>query len=546
MWLLNRPGIFIKLLIAPVLALVLMLVLAIVSYFGLSAQQSALKNIYEVRIQLLKQSSELHATINSAQADAYKFLNWSLNSYEASELDKLGQSVQERVASANKQLTELSKSQITNEDEKKIINSALENSNRYEKALKEMIEISKVQASMATTFMSTAAKNYDQLNAQLTDLRTLERDLSEASYKQALSDATSTIVADITFVVIAVFVSLTVTFLIVRIILKSITSIQDAAKQMSRGDLTCRAAIKSTDEIAEVAHAFNALVNIMQTAVKLVREQAQRISKASHHLVTAADTVSNGSKQQSEAAATIAATIEESAVSIASISDSADHVRAMAKQSLDKSSAGDSGLKRLLSEIANVRGAFEAINTTVGDFVQSTTAITEMTRQVKGIADQTNLLALNATIEAARAGEQGRGFAVVANEVRGLAEKSAMAVSHIDSVTQNLGDQASAVNRTLLQGTSALESSVELLTQLEQVFSVAHNAVTEATGGIDEISTAMAEQKQGTEDIARNIDQIAQMSEENNHVITETSSVIKELDAMANNLEKAVASFKTE
>lgn len=37
-----------------------------------------------------------------------------------------------------------------------------------------------------------------------------------------------------------------------------------------------------------------------------------------------------------------------------------------------------------------------------------------------------NLLALNASVEAARAGEAGKGFAVVANEVRALAQRSAV------------------------------------------------------------------------------------------------------------------------
>lgn len=314
-------------------------------------------------------------------------------------------------------------------------------------------------------------------------------------------------------------------------------------RRIAAGDLTSEVDCAPGDTTSVLA----GMKEMQQTLRKMIEEivhGAEQLTSSSDQLLHASEEVATRSRQQSEAASSMAAAVEEMTVSIDQVAENAREAHTISVHAGDLSSKGETIIQNAASEMHKLSEAVQSSSLVIEELGSQSNQITSIVNTIKEIADQTNLLALNAAIEAARAGEQGRGFAVVADEVRKLAERTSLSTTEIASMVGKIQNGTRTAVESMETGVKQAGKSVELASQ-------AGTSITEIRGGsvrvmdvVNSISDSIREQGAASSEIAKNIEHIAQMSEESASAVQHTADAARHLQQLSASLHASVSRFK--
>ncbi|MAC98635.1 chemotaxis protein [Pseudomonas abyssi] len=311
------------------------------------------------------------------------------------------------------------------------------------------------------------------------------------------------------------------------------------------GDLTQRVAVHSNDELGELSRAVNAFLEQLQTLIRQVAESTLQVASAAEEM----SAIANGQEklvneqymavdQVSTAATEMSAAIHEVADNAHSTADAAREADRQGHAASDVVSATMNDLRRLAADVEEAAGV-------INNLEQDTDKIGGVLSVIQGIAEQTNLLALNAAIEAARAGEQGRGFAVVADEVRALAARTQDSTRDIQQMIQKLQSGTGQAVAVMQRGAELAGQSVEKAGATETSLNETSASVMRINDMAAQIAAACEEQSQTTEDIARNISGIRDLSNQAAQSSQESRDASNALARLASTLQAQVGRFKT-
>ena len=382
----------------------------------------------------------------------------------------------------------------------------------------------------------------------------------------------------------------------------SVRRLQGAVQQVAAGDLTARANMTSNDELGQLGHAFDSMLNQRLTDLEHQAKENEQLNDSVINLMDAADRLSkrdltvvlpvseditgnvsdalnqmaretartmaeiNQVAQQLEQAATV---VQEQGSKVAQVAANERQVVGQALQSLEQSSdtmtematlaessnkladnTSDSTKRALVAVRKTVR-SMNDIRSTVSETEKSIKRLGERSQEIsaiveiiKDIAERTHTLALNAGMQAVAAGEAGRGFSVVADEVQRLAETARESTNQISALVQSIQAESSETMATMNKTISQVVEGSELAERSGKRMRITQKTTQDLINAVEQIAERSKSLVTVNETLRTQANQLQESTLATEQELTQQAKQTRSMFQYLQNLVQSVRVFK--
>jgi methyl-accepting chemotaxis protein len=469
-----------KIMISPFIVMIFMIVIAIISYQGMSTQKSALDDIFTVRFQTSQDASQMITQITTVNKNVYRLLGLANSGMDAAKVDGMGKELL-KAMDGTKALVKNTTAKPLDPQERTLLDGVMKEIETYEKMLLQVVQMTGADAAMAITMMNPIENRFQELNGKLKELLSYEQKLSNREYESAGDTFNLVTRSFLVTLAVAIAMSILVNFFMARLITRPLQKTVGVIQEIAEGDLTREIQLNTKDEIGDLARAVDTMRLKMGDAVG---------QSAATSLIL------------SDSASKQASSLEETSSSI-------EEMASMIKQSASNAAQTNQLMAASQEVIANADSSMTQLNGSMKEITAASEQTQKIVKTIDEIAFQTNLLALNAAVEAARAGEAGAGFAVVAEEVRNLALRAAEAAKNSSDMMQDIVAKVKNGEKLVTVTYNAFRQVTDSSTKVVHLMGNIVTATQEQSQGIDHINRAVLEMNQTTQENAAGAEELA-------------------------------------
>jgi len=219
------------------------------------------------------------------------------------------------------------------------------------------------------------------------------------------------------------------------------------AESIAEGDLTQAVTVEGEGELGRLLKSLERMTHSLGGLIGRIQAAGERLSSVESDATSALARQDRAVRSVSGSANEIAAAVTEISTTGEQLLAATSSVTGIAREAADVAEQGRGGLQSMTASMEHLDEAMNAFTRKLATISQRASGITSVVTTIAKVAEQTNLLSVNATIEAEKAGESGRGFRIVAQEIRRLADQTALSTKDIERMVRDM--QAAVASGTM-------------------------------------------------------------------------------------------------
>jgi len=263
----------IKVIIAPAIAIIFLLILGVFSNNALKSNEHTLDNLVNQKFETYKQDTRLMADINLYNSILYKVFNYASGGYEQKLIDEEIKNLNRLGKVVDNEFKTVASLPFLSEQEHKLFKELSVELKIYKNSVNDAIDMISIDIGMATPMLGITEESFDKINNIFKKITKDAIETNQESYNNAVDSINSTLYSLYALIIVALILSILTTIVASRSIVSPLKTFQlgliNFFKYLNREQSDAEnIKINSKDEIGIMTNVVNENISKTKLAIE--------------------------------------------------------------------------------------------------------------------------------------------------------------------------------------------------------------------------------------------------------------------------------------